>query len=302
MADKERLGFAEPDFAGADGVGKRSKWARDVLDKQRDGLWGNFHTLSMQKEGGEIATEQALRRLRYLGFTAQDTPVARTLDRLRGVLRGTDAVPDRREVTHDWALFTELMFAAWLRLFIPDDPDGCRVAARWAAVLDGAFASGMYDGGAYRAAYLDVFGKPPAGARFLGFTNFYVVTLVANRLGDETEARVFDYLLGHPEGIYYLYYAPMNALPEVFASRETAKYLYGLEALARYESDACRGKLRFAADWLRANAQDDTWDLGPQAKDGVALPLSDDWRRRERRVADCTHRVGTILRAIEGNG
>lgn len=88
----------------------------------------------------------------------------------------------------------------------------------------------------------------------------------------------------------------MTRLPEEFASRETVRYLRGLELLAGY--GAAREKLGFAADWLMACREKDGWDLGPKAGDGISLPLSDSWRRRGARKADCTRWVGGILEGL----
>ena len=78
------------------------------------------------------------------------------------------------------------------------------------------------------------------------------------------------------------------------ASRAASRYLAGLELLAHYRH--ARPQLKFAADWLAANrGEDGTWDMGQAANDKVYFPLSDDWRRRETRAADCTERIGNLL-------
>ncbi|MDL2319135.1 hypothetical protein LJC74_08720 [Eubacteriales bacterium OttesenSCG-928-A19] len=279
-------------------------WAEEILSCQRpDGLWGDwFHTLAVPRAGKMITTEQALRRLWALGFTAQDASIARALDTLRASLRGERTIPDRREVTHDWDLFTRMMLAAWLRLFLSEDPDACAVADEWAGVLAGAFEGGEYDRAAYARAYTDAFGKPPRGVRFEDFCQFYVVVLACGRLAPDVEARVFAHILRHPEGIYYVYHKPLAALPETFASREASRYLGAMELLARYRRPACRERLAFVADWLCQNRGPDGWDMGASARDGVYFPLSDSWRTRQSRVADCTARVEQLLLALQGEG
>ena len=52
---------------------KNGKWAKQILaQRQEDGLWGNFHTLSCPVPGKSYTTEQAIRRLYYLGYTANE--------------------------------------------------------------------------------------------------------------------------------------------------------------------------------------------------------------------------------------
>ncbi len=109
---------------------KDGKWAREILSLQRpDGLWGFFHTLS-DPGRKTITTEQALRRLRVLGFTIQDEPVRRAVFGLNGYLSGRLAMPDRVEKTPDWPVYQQLMPAAWIRLFTGEDDLANRVAAQ----------------------------------------------------------------------------------------------------------------------------------------------------------------------------
>lgn len=51
--------------------------------------------------------------------------------------------------------------------------------------------------------------------------------------------------------MFYTYAKPLNKLPDVFASRDASDYLAALEVLAEY--DLAKTKLKFAADWLEEN-------------------------------------------------
>ncbi len=52
---------------------KTGKWAGQILElRNNDGMWGNFHTLSKPVNNKSITTEQAIRRLRILGYTKED--------------------------------------------------------------------------------------------------------------------------------------------------------------------------------------------------------------------------------------
>jgi len=59
---------------------KNGRWAKQVINLQhKDGSWGYFHSLSQPTNEQPMTTEQALRRLRILGFTAEDEPIRRAL-------------------------------------------------------------------------------------------------------------------------------------------------------------------------------------------------------------------------------
>ena len=52
-------------------------------------------------------------------------------------------------------------------------------------------------------------------------------------------------------------------------------------------------------DWLNANKNENgKWDMGKTVNDKVYFPLSDDWRKRETREADCTERITSLIRAL----
>ena len=54
--------------------------------------------------------------------------------------------------------------------------------------------------------------------------------------------------------------------------------------------------MQFVADWLidKRNTNG-KWDMGKTVNDKVYFPLSNDWRKKETREADCTERIDTLL-------
>ena len=56
---------------------RNGKIAEQIVALQNeDGTWGNeFHSLSIPNNKKPLTTEQALRRLKLLGFTIKDEPV-----------------------------------------------------------------------------------------------------------------------------------------------------------------------------------------------------------------------------------
>lgn len=44
--------------------------------------------------------------------------------------------------------------------------------------------------------------------------------------------------------------------------------------------------------------KDGKWDMGKSVNDKVYFPLSDDWRKKEIREADCTERIEKLLKEL----
>lgn len=280
---------------------KASRWADEIIGLQKeDGSWGYFHTLSNPVSRRSITTEQALRRLQVLGYTIDDLPIKKAVKYLYDCLRGKRQIPDRREKLHDWDIFTSLMFATWIRRFTPGDDLVYKVAGKWAEVIGSAFADGSYDHSSYASSYKRVFGLAPRGGRIVDFVTFYQVSILAGFLDKAAEQAMFEYILNHTAGIYYIYEGCLSVLPVEFKSKQAGRYLAAIELLSGYNNPACRKKLRFAAEWLEQNKDSEgLWDMGPVVKDGVHFPLSDSWRSVEKRKQDCTYRITTLLRNIE---
>ncbi len=277
---------------------KTGKWAMQILNcRNEDGMWGNFHTLSKPVPGKAITSEQAIRRLRVLGYTKEDAPIRFVIEQMCQCVTGERKIDEYSEKTHDWPLFERLMLSAWIRLFDPENEIALSVANHWAAIAEGAFQSGAYRREDDMAAFAAQFGRRPKSGFETGFGMFYHAALLHGVLSEQTERRILEYWLTRPEGMYYIYEKPLCTPPEVFASRETSAWLGALEVLAEYRFAG--EYMQFAAECLLANrSETGTWDLGSAAKDGVYLPLSDSWRTPVLRVADCTERIVKLLGRI----
>ena len=61
---------------------KEGLLANKIIGLQKDdGTWGQgFHSLSQPNRRDPLTTEQALRRLKVLGFTIKDTPIRKAVD------------------------------------------------------------------------------------------------------------------------------------------------------------------------------------------------------------------------------
>ena len=273
---------------------RNGKWAQQILSQRgEDGLWGNFHTLSCPVSGRGITTEQAIRRLYYLGYTAKDEAIQQVMKRMEQCVRGERPIDHYSEKKHDWPFFEKLMLAAWLRTFDPQNETGLEVAHQWARVVERAFAGGSYSAADDIAAFTEWKGRKPKSGFETGFGMFYHAALLPGVLSPKTEELFLDYYLSKPDGMYYIYDRPLNRPPEVFASRQASCYLAAIEVLSRYGKAG--EKLGFVREWLYANRNaDGQWDFGEKAKDGVYFPLSDRWDKTGR-TADSTYRARRLL-------
>ncbi|NLW03507.1 MAG: hypothetical protein GX027_09660 [Clostridiaceae bacterium] len=281
-------------------VYKESGWAGKIISLQHeDGSWGYFHSLSYPSKSNTITTEQALRCLEILGFTIDDAPIQKAVSYMHSCLAGENEIPDRSEKLHDWDLFTSIILSAWIRRFTTENNLANHTAGLWAEVVSSSFKDGTYQHDRYVKAYKQVFKKAPRGGRFIDFVQFYVVSLLSNYLDDAVEEAMFDYILSHDAGIYYIYGSCLLNTPEVFGSKQASRYIGAIELLSEYKNPKCKAKLRFVTEWLNHNREPDgSWDLGATAKDGVYFPLSDSWRNAETRKKDCTYRISKLLRSL----
>ena len=273
--------------------------AKRIIELQNDdGTWGQtFHTLSQPNKRYPLTTEQALRRLKVLGFTINDAPIRKAVDCMILCLHGERKIDNYWEKTHNWELFTQLMLSTWVRIFEPDNELALKFAKRWSNIIDKAFESGTYNDDTYINAYICEFSSKPKGARETDFSDFYHVHLLQDILSEKTENQFLDYIITKTNGIYYVYNKPLDKLPNVLASKEASWYLSAIEILSGYK--LAKEKLSFVVDWLKNNTDENgQWDLGIKAKDNVYFPLSDSWIKDEYRKADCTERITSIIQNL----
>lgn len=108
------------------------------------------------------------------------------------------------------------------------------------------------------------------------------------------ECLFVDHVINRENGIYYIYEDRISVLPQVFESKAASRYLAVIELLSRYKH--ATHQLDFVVDWLNANRNENgKWDMGSLVNDKVYFPLSDDWRKKGAREADCTERIEKLL-------
>ena len=275
-----------------------TKWAREIMSLQDDeGKWGYFHSLS-QPSNASMTTEQALRRLKCLGFTIEDSCIQKAVGYMNDCLMHRKEIPDYKEKIQDWEIFSDLMLATWIRMFVDDNSAANRVAQQWAEVIAAGFENGSFDYNKYVDTYAKAIRLPPKGARILGCTGFYHVSLVAGCLDRKAENAYIEHIINNDDGIYYIYDQKISTVPEEFQSKKASRFLAAVELLSEYE--ASKEKLGYVVRWLQQNKNaNGKWDMGNIVNDKVYFPLSDSWRKAETREADCTERISRILNKLK---
>ncbi len=274
---------------------KENKWARQIIEWQNDdGNWGDYHSLAVAGNS-HITTEQAIRRLERLGYTIEDECIQKAVQYMSDCLVGKKTIPDRVEKVHDWNVFISLILSTGIRRFTKDNSAANKVAEQWAEIVTAAFADGSYNYDKYVDAYKSIL--KPNGGRIIGIENYYPVSLLCDCLDKKTECAFVEYILNFDKGIYYIYDKQLTNLPCCFESREASRYLGAMELLVIYKN--ARHKLKFVADWLNANRNNNgKWDMGKAVNDKLYFPLSEDWRKSETREADCTERIEAFLSCL----
>lgn len=276
---------------------KDTKWAREIIALQEvDGKWGCFHSLS-QRYLSPMTTEQALRRLSLAGYTIEDDCIQRAVSYMNDCLIGNKELPDRKEKGHDWTIFTNLILSTWIRTFTMDNAPANEIAEKWKEIIAAAFSKGEYDHEQYCKTYHHIFGLKPRGARIIDFVNFYPIALLHDCLEPKMESVFLDYIINYEGGIYYIYDSRLGKLPPVFESKNASRYLGAIELLAQYKSSM--NKLQFVVEWLVHNKNENgKWDMGSSVYDKVYFPISDDWRKKGVREADCTERITKLMETL----
>jgi len=276
-----------------------SVWAKKIISAQNsDGSWGFFHTMCSISDSKKITTEQALRRLKNLGFTKEDKVISKALSYIQKCLEGTVAIPDRREKFRDWDVFFSFIFSAWLKLFDAQTKQSEKICLKLGSVIEKAFGKKVFNIDIYLSEFKKEFGVKPHNARNFDFVSFYQIVLLKDILTQKTEQLMLEYILNKDNGIYYIYNKKLSQLPAEFKSLQTVRYMDAVELIAeyRYSSDC----LVFVSDWLKHHVEEDGfWDLGAKAKDNISFPISDSWRSPNSRKKDCTARVTRLLRMIQ---
>jgi hypothetical protein len=204
--------------------------------------------------------------------------------------------PVFHEKLHNAGIFSDLILTANIMRFDRTNKAALPVAYKWLKIIEAAFIDGAYNHTRYTEAYEETFQTKlnPKAGRLADFVCFYQLVLLCGGLTEKAELPMLNYVISHPTGIFYVYDNPLNILPEIFATKQTSRWLAAVELLSFYRS--AYEKLSFVVEYLMKNQlSPGVWDLEQQAKDGIYFPVSDSWRKAEDRQHDCTARIQKLI-------
>lgn len=286
MRDVLLLPDEHPDMKRAYEAAMQSRLVRELLQAQHpDGSFGRFYSRNKQVRYAARTTETAQIRAMSLGMKPDHILMQRLKTYYESILRDEITWPDRPDPSLDWPLSIRMVTAARLRQIEPDHPLALAEAERTHQLIEAAFADGDFSELNFNEVYEDLFDAPPEfGSRML-FSQ-YALIIVGGLLPYEIEERLTRHIIENCRGIYLINNRSLKYPPLAFQSRESLRYIRALELLALYPSSA--DLLIHAADWIwEQQSNNGLWDMGPLARDGLELPLSDSWRQGQRSI-DCT--------------
>ena len=174
-----------------------------ITDQQfEDGSWDKFHTLSSDSKTS-LTTENALRRLLFLGLDINDEPVRNAFNYMKRFLERKIDIRDRKEGLSDWTEITELFAATWILEIDRNCRIAGKIADKWAKLITLSFTGESFNFNDYSKAFLDIF-KVKAGKRIWDIESFHIVAILTGRLEPQIEEKFIDYIMNNDKGIYYI--------------------------------------------------------------------------------------------------
>lgn len=253
----------------------------------QDGSFGYFHSMSINSS---ITTEKFLRRCMFLNVDKTNPYLNKTLNYLQKCLNRDCEIPDRKEKVIQWHNFEDLMFSSWLVIFDDINDKVQTIIDLWVNLIESSIENNQFSFELYKLNYQKQFGKLNRGQRVIDPTNFYVVTLLKNRLKETISKSYYEYIMD--KGIFYIYGNNLRKLPDEFDNRWTIYYLYAIKLASSYNTSY----LKIVKKWiLDHRANDDYWYVKKIKADGNIFPFSDNWKRQEAKLNDIKIFMNDIL-------
>lgn len=289
----------------------KSRWVRELEREQwADGSWGRFHTEDTTIQQRIATTEEGVSRAIALGLDAAHPILEKAVEYITGVLEGTRAWRDRREVSWGrrwWDSSVQLISAATLAQIQPQHPILEEAWKTWSAILQRAFPSGHYRRDREIQGHLELLDLKDLSAyarkaikrrRALNCFSKYHVALLGSRahrlppsLEEAYVATVWTL------GVGYLG-VPAATAPARLVEKppyHMEAWLASIEFLTPFPSWCIHAKNPM--EWLWTHrSEEGRWDFGPRSTRSTYFPLSENWRRKGNRASDWTTRVLVLLR------
>lgn len=266
------------------------------------GGWARFGTEDLTVKKKVPTTVFGVRRLLWLGLTAEDEPLGRALEYCTDLFEGRRMLPEGGEVNERWPEVLRIrcaMLIASIDLFAP-----CldSIMERWRFIAGDTFRGGSYDYAVCRdlqAMMLNVQGPRliPIPLQLLAARPGFLSEELNRMLLLYCWQRHLDGFLWWPEG-------KLDRLPVSFRNEKTSRYMNTMESMVCFRNSAL--VLDPAIHWLLAGRDaDGLWDYGPQAKDPAGYHrrlAAMDWKKPLSRKLDCTMEVLVLLKQyVENN-
>lgn len=260
--------------------------------QQEDGSFGPFHSMSTN---GLMTTEKALRRMYSLSFKRDSDILDKSIEYLRNLLHNKIVMPDRVEKVIPWAVFSELMFSAWLTLFNSLDEKVYDNRYKWNRVISLSNINGKFSYDVYKKEFQKMFGKLESRQRVIDPTCFYCVVLLVDCLNGDSQKAYFDYIMS--QGIYYIYNKPLTCLPKNFDSKEAIQFLEAIKLASKYCVDD--EDLKYVRKWLLdQRVSENSWSMINLKSDGIIFPKSKSWRKRTDKENDINRYLMDVLQCL----
>jgi hypothetical protein len=263
-----------------------------------DGSWGDrFHYTGTKVRNASISTESAITRLQALGADRESEVMQRSVSHMEQILMSDDYAYREVNLNVKPGKAMKLIVATRLRELVPDHPLALAYAEKLLLIINHSFAFGYFDETSFAEATEDVMGTRLSTDCEICFS-IYPLILLKGLVEYDLEKLWIHHIIHNRRGINFLNNRSVKYLPLSFPSAESTRYLSALHYLLLYPS--ATEYLAESAEWLWNQASyEGFWDLGNIGKDGLILPLSQNWRRPVNRLIDSSIRVLSILKRFQ---
>jgi hypothetical protein len=266
-----------------------------------DGTWGRFHSQDSKVKSPFRTTEFAIRRGLSLGLTKKDLVLAKAVIFMEKFLNGKANWTDCAEKHEGWVPNTRFITAGTLSEVDPFHPLLDPIRVIWEKILFRTFHDGDFDPLAEREAQGEINGIVTKG-KYLHLGMMYPLLILSsghNSLAEDLELSLLRWLWDRENGIYYITPARISDFPSLDSSRFSS-WLDSLLLLSRFHRSGRIIASAFAWIWEQRDAKG-FWDFHPPVSGSPFFPLSENWRRSENRVIDCSVKVLLLLKKMALN-